>query len=102
MIIPLLWPTLPALFLQAIIAGIAFGSFGVVDQALFIDVLPDPEAAGRDLGIANLGGNLGQAMGPILAGLAVSLSGGYQMVWVVAAVLVFVAALAIIPVRRAR
>ncbi|BEL05871.1 hypothetical protein Q0Z83_040620 [Actinoplanes sichuanensis] len=86
-------PTWPAL---------AFGVYLPVDQALFIDVLPDREAAGRDLGIAALAGNLGQALGPVMAGQVVALTGGYRAVWMVALVLTGVAALAILRVRGAR
>ncbi len=102
MLIPLLWPSLPALVIQVVIAGVALGAFMATDQALLIDVLPDRDAAGRDLGIGNLGGNLGQALGPIVAGAIVAATGSYRMIWVVAAVLVLIAAVAIIPVKRAR
>lgn len=102
MLVPLLWPALPALFLQSILAGIAFGIYLPVDQALFIDVLPDKDAAGRDLGIAGLGSNLGQALGPVLAGQVVALTGGYRAVWAVALVLSAIGAVAILRVRNAR
>ncbi|BCY11701.1 MFS transporter [Actinoplanes sp. L3-i22] len=102
MLVPLCWPALPALFLQSILAGIAFGIYLPVDGALFIDVLPDRAAAGRDLGIAGLGSNLGQALGPVLAGQVVALTGGYRGVWAVATVLTAVAAIAIFRVRDAR
>ncbi|XVV15071.1 hypothetical protein ACQP2X_12235 [Actinoplanes sp. CA-131856] len=83
-------------------AGIAFGIYLPVDQALFIDVLPDKTAAGRDLGVAALASNLGQALGPFLAGQVVVLTGGYRGVWAVALVLTAVAALSILRVRNAR
>ena len=67
MAIPLISPTLIALFIQTVLAALAFGIDGHVDQALFIDVLPDENAAGRDLGVANIATNLGQALGPIIA-----------------------------------
>ncbi|MEU9348954.1 MFS transporter [Streptomyces sp. NPDC048278] len=102
MTVPLLWPTVPALFVQVVLAGVAFGVYLPVDQALFIDVLPDRDKAGRDLGVADTGSNLGQALGPVLAGQAVALTGGYRMIWVLAFVLVFAAALAILPVKRSR
>jgi MFS family permease len=102
MVIPLLSPTIPALLIQAILGALAFGIFLPVDQALFIDVLPDQESAGRDLGVAAVATNLGQALGPILAAQVVVLTGGYQMVWASALILVLVAAFAIIPVKGAR
>lgn len=99
MAIPLAWPVVPALFVQAIVAGIAFGVYVSVDQALFVDVLPDLKNAGRDLGVGGIATNLGQALGPVLAGQIVALSGGYSFVWVAALVLVALAAVAVVPVR---
>jgi MFS family permease len=103
MVIPLLSPTVAGLIASGVVAGFAFGTYLPVDQALFVDVLPDREnAAGRDLGVAGLGSNLGQALGPVLAGQIVALTGGYRLVWVAAAVLVALAAAAVVPVRSAR
>ncbi|SEQ01328.1 Na+/melibiose symporter [Streptomyces sp. yr375] len=100
MAIPLLSPTVPALFVQAVVAGFAFGIYIPVDQALVVDVLPDPNAYGRDLGVANLATNLGQSLGPALAGAVVTITGGYTFVWVAAFALVALAAICILPVRR--
>jgi MFS family permease len=99
MVVPMVWPALPALFIQAVLGGIAMGTYLPVDQALFIDVLPDQRAAGRDLGVAALGSNLGQALGPILAGVVVSVTGGYFGVWAAAFVLVLIAAAAVLPLK---
>ncbi|RJL35862.1 MFS transporter [Bailinhaonella thermotolerans] len=102
MIVPMVWPTLPALFVQQVISALAMGAYLVVDQALFIDVLPDRRSAGRDLGLGALAGNFGQAAGPIAAGQIVALTGGYFMVWLATLVIVLMAAVAILPVKRAR
>ncbi|SFR84475.1 Na+/melibiose symporter [Agromyces sp. CF514] len=101
-LVPIISPTLPGLFIQVALAGLAFGIYIPVDQALFIDVLPDPRRAGRDLGVANLGSSLGQALGPLLASLVVVVTGGYLGIWIVAVVLVGLAALAIVPVKGAK
>lgn len=102
MAVPLVLPTLVGLFIQTVVAGVALGIYLPVDQALFIDVLPDKNAAGRDLGIATLAISVGQALGPIVAGQVVALTGGYRMVWVVALVVVLISAIVIVPVKRAR
>lgn len=102
MLVPLCWPTLTALFVQVVLAGLAFGIYLPVDQALFIDVLPDKDAAGRDLGVAALGTNLGQALGPVLAGQLIALTGGYRVVWALALALTAAAGLSIFRVRNAR
>lgn len=101
-VIPIVSPTLPALFIQAAISGLAYGIFIPIDQALFIDVLPDIKSAGRDLGVAQLGFNLGQAIGPIAAGIVVSMTGGYLGIWITGIVAVALAAIAILPVKGVR
>ena len=102
MLIPLVWPTVPALFAQAMIGNIALGAFLVVDQALFIDVLPDKSAAGRDLGVSALGGNLGQALGPAIAGVIVAASGGYASIWPVAMMFLLFSGFTVLRIRTAR
>ena len=69
----------------AVFAGIGFGAFNAVDQALNISVLPNPETAAKDLGILNLSNTGGQIAGPLLAA-AVITGFGYHMVFVAAAV----------------
>jgi MFS family permease len=102
-LIPFFSPTLPAMFIQVAITGIGYGMFVVVDQALFIDVLPDREAAGRDLGLSALGQNLGNALGPIVAGTVVVIAAGsYGPVWPVGFFLVLFASLAVFRIRRVR
>jgi MFS family permease len=102
-VIPFVSPTLPAMFAQAVVTGVGYGTFVAVDQALFIDILPDPDAAARDLGLSSLGQNLGQTLGPIVAGMVVGIfAGAYGPVWPVAFVLVSVSALAVMPIKRIR
>ncbi|MFF0771200.1 MFS transporter [Nonomuraea wenchangensis] len=101
MLVPLLWPALPALFVQAVAGGVAIGCYLAVDRALLIDVLPDRTgAAGRDLGLGGMGFSLGGAIGPVLAGQVVGLTGGYRMVWVMAILVALVATVAIVPVKK--
>lgn len=102
MAVPLLSPTLPALFVQAVMGSLAFGIFIPVDQALFVAVLPSRFSAGRDLGIANTATNLGQALAPIVAAQVVVITAGYAGVWLVALVLVALAAVSILRVKTAR
>lgn len=102
-LVPFVWPTLPAMFVQSIVMSIGFGAFIVVDQALFIEVLPNPDSAGRDLGLSGLGLNLGQALGPAFAGVIVTIfAGAYGPIWLIACVMVIIAAVLIIPIKRVR
>ena len=99
MAIPLISPTVPGLLTQGIVGGFAFGIYIPVDQALFIEVLPDLDAIGRDLGVSSLATNLGQALAPVLASQVVAITGGYAYVWVAGIVLAGLAAVAILRVR---
>ncbi|THG29976.1 MFS transporter [Naasia lichenicola] len=101
-LIPLISPTVPALLISGVVSGVAFGAYLAVDQALFIDVLPDKRAAGRDLGVAAIASNLGQSLAPLIAAQVVVLTAGYAGIWIVAAVLVAMAAVAIVPVKAVR
>jgi len=101
-VVPAVWPAVPALFIVAALGGLAFGAYLSVDQALFIDVLPDKESAGRDLGVAAVASNLGQSLAPIVAAQVVVITGGYQAIWIIALVVAAIAAVAIIPVKGTR
>lgn len=102
-VFPLVWPTLPAMIVQGILAALAFGMYLPVDGALFVDVLPDRgKSAGRDLGIAAIATSLGTALGPMMAAGVLSITGRYEFVWVLSIVLVGVAAVAILRVRGVR
>lgn len=90
------------------ILGVAYGIYIGVDLALVVDVLPNPDDAGKDLGVFNIANALPQTLAPILAGVIIGLSptiGGhanYQpMLWV-AGILALVGAVVIIPIKKVR
>ncbi|CAN5826367.1 MFS transporter [soil metagenome] len=99
--VPLVWPTLSGLFVQYALSGLALGTYVVVDQALMIEVLPQRHSAGRDLGLGSVAGNLGQAIGPIVAGLLVALAGDYRHVLLAGIVVVLAAGCAVVKVQAA-
>ena len=68
--------------LPVIIAGLGMGAFNSVDQALNIEVLPNQRTAAKDLGILNMANNGGQVLGPLYAGLVISLIGYHAVFWV--------------------
>lgn len=102
LLIPLLVPTLPAFYVFYILLAASYGMYMAVDVALFIDVLPDKEAAGRDLGVANVASNIGQMLAPVAAGQVVALTAGYSSLFIMSIVAVAVSAVAIIPVRKVK
>ncbi|MDO4900496.1 MFS transporter [Actinomyces sp.] len=104
-VLPAVWPSVVSLLIMSALSGFAFGAFMTVDQALFIDVLPDPEAAGRDLGVANVATNIGQMLAPVIAGQFVArIAGatGYRMIYIFAMAMLLLAALAIYPVKKVK
>jgi MFS family permease len=85
------------------IGGLGFGLYMAVDLALVVDVLPDPESAGKDLGVLNIAGALPSAIAPAVAPVILALGGGsYGVLYAVAGVCALAAAVAIIPVTHVR
>lgn len=79
---PWIMPSTTGMYLFALIAGFGYAVYQAVDQALNVDVLPDPAKAGKDLGILNMSTTLGQMCGPLVtASLVSSNSGSYGLVF---------------------
>ena len=72
--------------------GVGYGAFQSVSQALSMVVLPDPTSAGRDLGIINIAAAVPQVIGAPIAGVVVSVFGGYRGLFAFAGVLALIAA----------
>lgn len=56
---------------------------GIEPEALLVDVLPNKEEAGKDLGILNLATTLGQMLGPVIMS-SVVLALGYVFAFPIA------------------
>ncbi|WP_282944950.1 MFS transporter [Bifidobacterium pullorum] len=80
---PWIMPTSMGMYLYAAIAGLGYGVYTSVDQALLVDVLPNKEEAGKDLGILNLATTLGQMLGPVIMS-SVVLALGYVFAFPIA------------------
>jgi MFS family permease len=91
-----------SMVLFAAIGGFGYGMYGSVDQALNVDVLPNTEEAGKDLGILNMATTLGQMVGPIVTSVIVTVTGSYSFVFPFAIVLVVVACFFIMRIRSVR
>ncbi|MFI6698949.1 MFS transporter [Streptomyces sp. NPDC050509] len=86
------------------IMGFAFGVYIAVDNALVVDVLPDPERPGKDLGVMNIANSLPQSLAPALGALLLGIGGGdnYPALLWGAGIVAAVGAAVIIPVRGVR
>ncbi|WP_347014398.1 MFS transporter [Bifidobacterium dentium] len=75
---PWVFPSSMGMYLFAGIAGLGYAVYSAVDQALLVDVLPNKEEAGKDLGILNMATTLGQMCGPIvMSALVVNLGSNF-------------------------
>jgi MFS family permease len=95
-------PELGVAMVAAGILGLGYGCFLSVDQALATQVLPDPAARGKDLGIMNIATAVPQAFAPLLGAFAVAANGGFQGLFVLSGLCAFGGALAVTRVRAVR
>ncbi|GAB3281085.1 MFS transporter [Microbacterium lacusdiani] len=86
--------------------GIAFGIYVGVDLALVVDVLPNPDDSGKDLGVFNIANALPQTFAPMIGGFMVyigSANGSNYALWFsVCGVLALIGALVIFPIKKVR
>ena len=85
------------------IGGLGFGMYMAVDLALVVDVLSDPLAAAKDLGVLNIAGALPFALAPAVApALLAAGHGSYSVLYAVAGVCALAGAAAVVPIRGVR
>lgn len=84
-------PTPTGLILFALITGIAGGANATLSQALSLDVLPNPKAAAKDLGILNLANTLGGVGATLIAAWLISMW-GYASIFIAESIGMFAAA----------
>ncbi len=98
--IPYFMPTALGMMLYAGIGGVGYGIYIAVDQALNVDVLPNGDEAGKDLGILNLANTVGQVIAPVVAGAVVVTTGSYALIFPIAVVAVLVGAVVIMLIKK--
>ena len=89
-----------SMYLFALFAGLGYGVYSSVDQALNVDVLPDQENAGKDLGILNIANTIGQILGPVLTSVIVVNTGSYFLAFPIAAALILVGVVFILLIKN--
>ncbi|BDR52472.1 hypothetical protein KIM372_03790 [Bombiscardovia nodaiensis] len=102
MAVPFFMPSATGMYIYAALAGIANGCYMSVDQALNVDVLPNPEEAGKDLGILNLANTVGQVLAPVFTTRVIAMTGGYKMIFPVAIVFLLVGTFFIMAIRKVK
>ncbi|WP_067471666.1 MFS transporter [Actinomadura hibisca] len=102
MLLPLLWPTWPMMIVFMAVGGLFFGVYMAVDTVMVTMVLPAQEDAARDMGVLNIANAGPQIVAPFVASVIISHLGGYSSLYLFAAVLSLLGALAILPVKSVR
>lgn len=87
--------------------GAGYGIYMAIDMALVLQVIPNPEDAGRDLGVFNMANALPQSFAPILGGVLLAVTPNpsdpnFGLLFIVAAIVALAGALFIIPIRKAQ
>lgn len=101
LLVPFFVPTLPGFLIMSAIAAFGLGIFGPADLALVTQLLPNPESFAKDLGIINIASFLPNIVGPIVAGVIISIA-GYAPLFPIASILCIVGALSVAFVRKVR
>jgi len=68
--------TVTAFYVCEVIMGLAYGAYVAVDLALVLDVLPDRENPGKDLGVFNMANALPQSLAGGVGGFLLAKVGG--------------------------
>ena len=98
---PWVFPSSMGMYLFAGIAGLGYAVYSAVDQALLVDVLPNKEEAGKDLGILNMATTLGQMCGPIvMSALVVNL--GYNFAFPTSIALAIIGCVFIMAIKKVK
>src|SRR5262249_24022219 len=94
-----LWPL-------GLLFGVGYGAYTSVDWALAVDVLPSPEAAGRDMGVWSIATSAPAILAPLVGGVIISIAddlgnttAGYRAVFGLAVIFLFAGAVFILRVR---
>lgn len=96
------WQTWTGVLVAAVVLGVGFGAFLAVDLAIVTEVLPDEAGFAKDLGVINIANALPQVLAPVIAAPIVTLLGGYTTLYVTAAVIGLVGAVAVVRIRGVR
>jgi MFS family permease len=95
--------TVGQFYLVEAILGAAFGIYMGVDLALVIACLPNPDDCAKDLGVFNIANAGPQSLAPFVGAVLIGgAAKNYDLLYLVAAALTFLGALAIIPVKKVK
>jgi len=98
--------SLTGFYLVEALLGLAFGIYAAVDLALVVDVLPNPDDSGKDLGVFNIASALpltaAPAVGAALLAVGSVQNQNYTLMLYVAGAMALIGALVILPIKSVR
>ena len=102
LVVPLVMPTFTGWLIYTLVAGLGFGMFQSVDQALMSEVLPSKDSYAKDLGVVNIAATLPQTLASAVGGAIVLAFGGYAALFPVGIVLSLLGAFAVWPIKAVK
>ena len=94
--------TVTGFYVVEAVLGLAYGIYVGVDLALVVDVLPNPDDAGKDLGVFNMANALPQTVAPVIGAALLAVNSpvnqNYSLLLYTAGVAGLVAALVVLPI----
>jgi len=88
------------------VMGVAYGIYVGVDLALVVDVLPNPDDSGKDLGVFNMANALPQTVAPVFGAALLAVSSvdnqNYTLLLYTAGVAALLGALIVLPIKKVR
>ncbi|WP_106401217.1 MFS transporter [Actinocorallia populi] len=98
---PWMLPSVTGFGVYAALAGLGFGAYMSVDQALLSEVLPSAQDSGKDLGVLNIAVALPQLIAPGVAGV-IATSWGYAALFPIGLAASVAGAAAVLAIRSVR
>jgi MFS family permease len=99
--------TVTGFYVVEAVLGVAYGVYVGVDLALVVDVLPNPDDAGKDLGVFNMANALPQSVAPAIGGVllavgAVGADKNYELLLYSAGFAGLIGALVVLPIKKVK
>ena len=93
-------------YLVEAVMGVAYGIYVGVDLALVVDVLPNPDDSGKDLGVFNMANALPQTVAPVFGAALLAVSSAnnqnYHLLLYTAGIAALVGALVVLPIKKVK
>jgi len=98
--------TVSGFYVVEAVLGVAYGIYVGVDLALVVDVLPNPDDSGKDLGVFNMANALPQTVAPVIGAALLAVGSAsnqnYDLLLYTAGVAGLIGALVVLPIKKVK